>query len=53
MLAKSFAFLGCGDTVGVLIGAKRPVVLTSRADSTAYTSFPRNTVSSERRSQTL
>jgi phosphate butyryltransferase len=33
MLAKSFAFLGCGDTVGVLIGAKRPVVLTSRADS--------------------
>jgi phosphate butyryltransferase len=33
MLAKSFAFLGCGDTVGVLVGAKRPVVLTSRADS--------------------
>ena len=33
MLAKSFAFLGCGDTVGVLVGAKRPIVLTSRADS--------------------
>jgi phosphate butyryltransferase len=33
MLAKSFSFLGCGDSVGVLIGAKRPVVLTSRADS--------------------
>jgi phosphate butyryltransferase len=33
MLAKSYAFLGCGDTAGVLVGAKRPVVLTSRADS--------------------
>lgn len=32
MLAKSFAFLGCGDTVGVHVGAKRPVVLTSRAE---------------------
>lgn len=33
MLAKSFVYLTGGDMCGVLVGAKAPVVLTSRADS--------------------
>jgi phosphate butyryltransferase len=33
MLAKTYAFLTGGDTAGVVVGAKAPVVLTSRADS--------------------
>ncbi len=33
LLAKTFAFLGCGDTAGVVVGASSPIVLTSRADS--------------------
>lgn len=33
ILAKSFSFLAGGDVAGVLVGAKAPVVLTSRADS--------------------
>jgi phosphate butyryltransferase len=33
ILAKSFGFLADGETAGILIGAKAPVVLTSRADS--------------------
>ncbi len=34
ILAKSFSFLAGGSVAGVLLGAKAPVVLTSRADST-------------------
>jgi phosphate butyryltransferase len=33
VLAKSFVFMSGGDVAGVLVGAKRPVVLTSRADN--------------------
>ncbi len=33
VLAKSFVFMHGGDVAGVLVGAKRPVVLTSRADN--------------------
>jgi phosphate butyryltransferase len=33
ILAKSFVYLAEGDVAGVLVGALRPVVLTSRADS--------------------
>ncbi len=33
ILAKSFVFMSGGDVAGVLVGAKRPVVLTSRADN--------------------
>jgi phosphate butyryltransferase len=33
ILAKSFVYLGGGDVAGVLVGARRPVVLTSRADN--------------------
>jgi len=33
MLAKSFVYLTGGDMAGVIVGAKVPVVLTSRADS--------------------
>ncbi len=35
MLAKSFSFLGFGNSAGVVVGAKSPIVLTSRADSAA------------------
>ena len=33
MLAKSYVYLTGGDLAGVVVGAKAPVVLTSRADS--------------------
>jgi len=33
ILAKSFVFMSGGDVAGVLVGAKRPVVVTSRADN--------------------
>jgi phosphate butyryltransferase len=33
ILAKSFVFMAGGDVAGVLVGAKRPVVVTSRADN--------------------
>jgi phosphate butyryltransferase len=33
ILAKCFVFMAGGDVAGVLVGAKRPVVLTSRADN--------------------
>ncbi len=33
ILAKSFVFMAGGDVAGVVVGAKRPVVLTSRADN--------------------
>ncbi|HOX06464.1 MAG TPA: bifunctional enoyl-CoA hydratase/phosphate acetyltransferase [Planctomycetota bacterium] len=33
LLAKSFVYLAGGDVAGVLVGALRPVVLPSRADS--------------------
>ncbi|MBN1410118.1 MAG: bifunctional enoyl-CoA hydratase/phosphate acetyltransferase [Spirochaetales bacterium] len=33
MLAKSFVYLAKGDIAGVIVGARAPVVLTSRADS--------------------
>lgn len=33
ILAKSFVYLAGGDVAGVLVGALRPVVLTSRADN--------------------
>ncbi|MEI7435868.1 MAG: bifunctional enoyl-CoA hydratase/phosphate acetyltransferase, partial [bacterium] len=33
MLAKSFVYLTGGDMAGILVGAKAPVVLTSRSDS--------------------
>lgn len=35
MLYKSFTYVGGGDCGGVVLGAKVPVVLTSRADSVA------------------
>jgi phosphate butyryltransferase len=33
ILAKSFVYMAGGDIAGVLVGARRPVVLTSRADN--------------------
>jgi phosphotransacetylase len=33
ILAKSFTYLAGGDVAGVVVGAKRPVVVTSRADN--------------------
>jgi phosphate butyryltransferase len=33
ILAKSFVYLAGGDVAGVLVGAKRPVVLPSRSDN--------------------
>jgi phosphate acetyltransferase/phosphate butyryltransferase len=33
MLYKSFVYVGGGDCAGLVLGAKVPVVLTSRADS--------------------
>ncbi|MHC4914490.1 MAG: phosphate acyltransferase [Planctomycetota bacterium] len=33
ILAKSFVFMSGGDVAGVLVGARRPVVVTSRADN--------------------
>ncbi len=33
MLYKSFVYIGGGDCAGVVLGAKVPIVLTSRADS--------------------
>jgi phosphate acetyltransferase len=33
MLAKSLSFLAGADAAGIVLGAKVPIVLTSRADS--------------------
>jgi phosphate acetyltransferase len=33
MLAKSLTFLGGADSAGIVLGAKVPIILTSRADS--------------------
>ena len=33
MLAKSLSFLAGADAAGIVLGAKVPVILTSRADS--------------------
>lgn len=33
MLYKSFNYIGGGDCAGLILGAKVPVVLTSRSDS--------------------
>jgi phosphate acetyltransferase len=33
MLAKSLSFLAGADSAGVVLGAKVPIILTSRADS--------------------
>ena len=33
MLAKSLSFLAGADTAGIVLGAKVPIILTSRADS--------------------
>ena len=33
MLYKSFVYVGGGDCAGLVLGAKVPIVLTSRADS--------------------
>lgn len=35
MLYKSFVYVGGGDCAGLVLGARRPIVLTSRADSAA------------------
>jgi phosphate acetyltransferase len=35
MLYKSFSYIGGGDCAGLVLGAKVPIVLTSRADSLA------------------
>jgi phosphate acetyltransferase len=35
MLAKTLTFLGGADAGGVVLGARVPIVLTSRADSVA------------------
>ncbi len=35
MLYKSFNYIGGGDCAGLVLGAKVPIVLTSRADSAA------------------
>ena len=34
MLAKSLTFLADADAAGIVLGARVPIVLTSRADST-------------------
>jgi phosphate acetyltransferase len=34
MLAKSLTFLAEADAAGIVLGARVPVILTSRADST-------------------
>ena len=33
MLAKSLSFLAGADAAGIVLGAKVPIILTSRADS--------------------
>ena len=33
MLAKSLSFLAMADAAGIVLGARVPVILTSRADS--------------------
>ena len=33
MLAKSLSFLAGADTAGIVLGARVPIILTSRADS--------------------
>jgi phosphate acetyltransferase len=33
MLAKSLSFLACADAAGIVLGARVPIILTSRADS--------------------
>jgi len=33
MLAKSLSFLARADSAGIVLGAKVPIILTSRADS--------------------
>ena len=33
MLAKSFSFLAGADSAGIVLGARVPIILTSRADS--------------------
>jgi phosphate acetyltransferase len=33
MLAKSLSFLAKADSAGIVLGAKVPIILTSRADS--------------------
>jgi phosphate acetyltransferase len=34
MLAKSLSFLAGADAAGIVLGARVPIILTSRADST-------------------
>ena len=33
MLAKSLSFLAAADAAGIVLGARVPIILTSRADS--------------------
>ena len=33
MLAKQLAYLGRADSAGIVLGARVPIILTSRADS--------------------
>jgi phosphate acetyltransferase len=33
MLAKNLAFMAKADTAGIVLGARVPIILTSRADS--------------------
>jgi phosphate acetyltransferase len=33
MLAKSLSFLALADSAGIVLGARVPIILTSRADS--------------------
>ncbi len=33
MLAKSLSFLGGADSAGIVLGARVPIILTSRADT--------------------
>jgi phosphate acetyltransferase len=33
MLAKSLSFLACADAAGIVLGARVPIILTSRADA--------------------
>ena len=37
MLAKSLTFLAGADAAGIVLGARVPIILTSRADSAAHT----------------
>ena len=40
MLAKNLTFLSKADAAGIVLGARVPIILTSRADSRAHAAWP-------------